>query len=139
MVFPTFIIKVKAEQWGRKMNADKGISSDRQNRTVPTQLPYPADAPEGASRALRALSAPTRVVTLRYLLDHDGATPAEIVAGTNATAIHPALLELEHLGFVTGDLAPGLRRGKSVRYTLDRAELARCLAELNAWMLPPTN
>lgn len=108
----------------------------RQDSDVPIQLPYPADAPERVARALRALSAPTRVVTLRHLLSHDSATPAEIIESTAATAVHPALIELERLGFVTGDIPAGARQGKAVRYSLNRAELRTCLDEMRAWMVP---
>jgi DNA-binding transcriptional ArsR family regulator len=132
----SFIINIKVEVRGQKMVRNHGGTGDRQDREVPIQLPYPADAPERVARALRALSAPTRVVTLRHLLSHDSATPAEIIESTAATAVHPALIELERLGFVTGDIPAGARQGKAVRYSLNRAELSACLDELRAWMVP---
>lgn len=118
------------------MNQDRSGVSAGQNGGMPIQLPYPADAPEGVARALRALSAPTRVSTIRYLLDHASATPAEIIDATAATAVHPALIELEKLGFVTGDLPAGERRGKPVRYSLNHDEFRACVDALHAWILP---
>lgn len=104
------------------------------NGGMPASLSNPPDMPEDAQRAQRAFSAPTRAVVLRHLIVSPGSTATEIVAETGATAVHPALLELERLGFVVGDI-PGNRNGRKVRYSVDRQAVRAALDSLTRWLL----
>jgi hypothetical protein len=105
-----------------------------QNGGMPASLSHPPQMPEAALRAQRATAAPTRAVVLRYLIQNPASTATEIGAATGAKAIHPALLELEQLGFVTGDIE-GNRNGRKVRYTVDRVALRDALDAFTRWVM----
>jgi hypothetical protein len=101
---------------------------------MPAHLSHPPQMPEPARRAQRATAAPTRAVALRYLLVHPGSTANEIAAATGITAVHPALIELECLGFVHGDV-PTPRNGRTVRYTVSRDNLREALDIFTHWVM----
>jgi DNA-binding transcriptional ArsR family regulator len=90
--------------------------------------------PDAASRALRAISGPTRMRTIRYLAEHPDSTAPAIIRGTGAAAVHAALGELEDLGFVRADIPAGERHGRTVRYQLDGARLRGAVDDLHAWL-----
>lgn len=90
--------------------------------------------PDGAQRAVEAVSNPTRLLTIWYLADHPGSTPREIITNTSASTVYLVLPELERLRFVTADLPAGARHGREVHYTLDAVAFAGALAELQRWI-----
>jgi DNA-binding transcriptional ArsR family regulator len=111
-------------------------SGDGQNGRMPTTVPYPSDVPSGVEPALRALSAPTRVLTLRYLIEHPESTAAEVTAGTVVRSAYDALVELERLGLVDADRPKGARNGTPVRYSVNSAALGSSLDALHSWLSP---
>lgn len=90
--------------------------------------------PDGARRAVEAVSNPTRLLTIWYLADHPGSTPREIITHTSASTVYLVLPDLERLGFVSTDLPIGKRHGRDVHYTLNADALASALGELQRWI-----
>ena len=78
-----------------------------------------------------------RLAVVRYLRTHPGGYLGAIQEGTGipGTSIAPHLLELEAQGIIAGDLAPGQRRGRTVRYHLDEERLKQLLDHLHKQML----
>ena len=106
-----------------------------QNRGMPTRLEL-ADLPPRAAAAREAISGHARVTVLRFLLDNPESSRPQVVQGTGVSAggVRSALVELEELGYITGDVqAP--RRGQRIRYTANRHALTDDLTAFVAWML----
>lgn len=92
--------------------------------------------PGRAAVAYRAISGTSRVLTLRFLLDHPDSTVAEIA---DATGVSPAsarvcLTDLEAAGYVSADVE-GQRNGHTVRYSAHRGTFVDDLSLLWSWMV----
>lgn len=96
----------------------------------------PDEAPNDVARALYLFTAPTRAVVLHYVVGHPGATASEAEAATGRASARPVLLELERLGFLTGDLPTMDRAGRTVRFTADQSEIDEAMRALHAWLSP---
>jgi DNA-binding transcriptional ArsR family regulator len=107
----------------------------RHNGAMPSRRD-PTDMPERAEVAYRSISGSSRMMTLRFLLDHPRSTVAAIA---DATGVSPAsarvsLTDLEEAGYVTADVE-GQRNGRTVRYSADRGKFVDDLSLLWSWMV----
>ncbi|WP_344072660.1 helix-turn-helix transcriptional regulator [Microbacterium sediminicola] len=104
---------------------------------MPTRVEYPEGMPGHAAAAHHALSAVTRLTALRYLAMHPDSTRAEVREGSDLTerSVRNVLEDLEHLGYIVADFPPGQRRGRNVRYRVNRDQLARDLMILWSWTM----
>lgn len=105
------------------------------NGGMPSRRDAP-DMPERAAAVHHAVSGTSRLITLRWLLEHAGSTRSELVDGTGltASAARFALGELEALGYVSTDIE-GARKGRVIRYTVARPVLTDDLTSFVAWLI----
>jgi len=105
------------------------------NGRMPARRETP-DMPERAAAVHHAVSGTSRLVTLRWLLEHAGSTRSELVdgAGLTSSAARFALRELEELGYVKTDIE-GARKGRVIRYTVARPVLTDDLTAFVAWLI----
>ncbi len=92
--------------------------------------------PTNVEAAYRAISGNSRLLTLRYVLDHPNSTVLEIA---DATGVSPAsarvsLFDLENAGYVTVDVE-GKRNGISVHYSVNRPQFVDDVTQLWAWII----
>jgi len=92
--------------------------------------------PSRAAAVHEAIAGTSRLITLRYLLEHVGATRTQLVESTGLTpsTARVVLRELEALGYVEADVT-GDRNGKAVHYSARRDVLTDDLTAFVAWML----
>ena len=95
------------------------------------------DLPASLADLFDAFQNPTRVIVVRYVLAHPGATRQGIVEGTGAAAapVYRALAALEQAGYLSADATPGARSGRTVHYTADRAKLSADAGALFGWFV----
>jgi DNA-binding MarR family transcriptional regulator len=90
-----------------------------------------------AAAVHQAVSGTSRLITLRYLLEHPGATRTQLVDATGVTSstARVTLRELEALGYIVADVDGENRNGRQVHYSARRDVLTDDLAAFVAWML----
>lgn len=110
--------------------------TDRQNEAVSIRRPIP-DLPAHLADLFEALQNPTRVLVIRYVLGHPGATRQEVVEGTGAAMapVYRALAALEGAGYLLADGTKGERSGRTVHYSADRARLSADAGALFGWLV----
>ncbi len=107
-----------------------------QNGGMPSRRDSP-DMPPRAAAVHQAVSGTSRLITLRYLLEHPGATRTHLVDATGLTpsTARVTLRELESLGYIEADIEGESRNGRPVRYSARRDVLTDDLTAFVAWML----
>jgi hypothetical protein len=95
------------------------------------------DLPTNLTPLFETFQNPTRVIVLRFVLAHPGATRQEVVDGTGAAAapVYRALAALEHAGYLGADASRGARSGRTVHYTADRGRLSTDAGTLFGWLV----
>lgn len=116
------------------LSASAAVSG--QNGGMPSRRDSP-DMPPRASAVHQAVSGTSRLITLRYLLEHPGATRTHLVEATGLTpsTARVTLRELESLGYIEADIEGENRNGRQVRYSARRDVLTDDLTAFVAWML----
>lgn len=103
-----------------------------QNGVMPSRRDLPADMPEEAVRAHKAVMTPSRLELVRFLLRREDTTIREMTNGTNLgrDTIHAVLRDLEDLGYLTVSAPRGQRQGVRVTYQFNRVDF---LGDLDAF------
>lgn len=85
-------------------------------------------------------SSKQRAAVLAWIVAHPGSYTGQIMEGTgiDRTAMSRLLRELENYDLITGDVALGDRRGRTVRYSPNRRKLAAAVRNISAHYSPPT-
>jgi DNA-binding transcriptional ArsR family regulator len=94
--------------------------------------------PESVRAVLDVLSANLRVEAIKYIAGNPGATRADIAANTNMAwgTTQNVLSELEEAGYLVADVPRDeQRRGRVVRYNVDKVRLADDLGRLMGYLL----
>ena len=96
----------------------------------------PSDIPERAAVAYRAIAGSSRLIALRFLLDHPDSTVADVAeaTGVSLASARVSLTDLEQAGYVRADVE-GQRNGRTVRYSVDRGVFVDDLGMLWSWMV----
>lgn len=90
----------------------------------------PSDQPEIMDAYISAFGNRARITIIKYLQTNGPSLRIDIAKETdlpNPTLGHH-LSELERVGVVKGDLPPEMRRGRTMRYSLDPQRIAELLA-----------
>lgn len=93
--------------------------------------------PERADVAYRAIAGTSRLIALRYLLQHPESSRASIAEATGLTSVttRAALTELEQLGYVKVDEQTSSRQGKHLRYSVDQSAFRGDFSRFVEWVL----
>ncbi|WP_277212358.1 ArsR/SmtB family transcription factor [Isoptericola croceus] len=100
---------------------------------MPKQIAKPAGRPDEVELAVAVFGNQVKHEIVRYLSSRDPAFFGDVAAGTelSRSTLSPHLAELEDLGVVVVDVPRGQRRGRSVRYSVDRERVGQLL---QAWL-----
>lgn len=118
------------------MSESESGSAARQNRAMPKRRPIP-DLPAQLAALFEVFQNPTRVLAIRYVLAHPRATTQQVAAAIDAPSapVYRALAALEQAGYLHADGTPGVRTGRTVHYTADRARLSADAGALFGWLV----
>ncbi|GAB3611550.1 hypothetical protein GCM10027414_36760 [Humibacter ginsengiterrae] len=118
------------------MPNDDFPSGNRHNGRMSIRRQIP-DLPAHLADLFEALQNPTRVMVLRYVVAHPLASRIDVQEATGAAIapVHRALTALEDAGYLTADVPPGERSGRTVRYSADRGKLSADAGALFGWLV----
>ena len=106
---------------------------------MPRSFVLPDGTPRDLARALEVFRKPAYTLILMAMKDAPGPwfhSELSSATGIKPGTVSQALAELEALGIVHGDISVEERRGRSVRYSLDRKEYGDLYSSYAAYLRP---